>query len=71
MLTQSVAYSWNAALAPDERHIVSTSDDGTVHLWDLDEQRVANRICAITGGLWTEDLWQRYLPQLPYRPPCR
>ncbi|MFE3188604.1 NACHT and WD repeat domain-containing protein [Nocardia sp. NPDC059240] len=69
-LTQSIAYSWSASLAPDERHLASSSTDGTLHLWDLDEQHAADRICAITGGLWTEDLWHRYLPQLPYRPPC-
>ncbi|MEC3954911.1 WD40 repeat domain-containing protein [Nocardia sp. CDC153] len=69
-LAQSVSYSWNAALAPDRRHIASASTDGTLHLWDLDEQHAVDRICALTGTMWTEDLWHRYLPQLPYHPPC-
>ncbi|WP_067818814.1 WD40 repeat domain-containing protein [Nocardia inohanensis] len=70
-LTQSDGYSWNATLAPDDRHVASASSDGTVHLWNLDENAAIDRICAITGDMWTEELWKHRLPQLPYSPPCR
>lgn len=69
-LVQSDAYAWNATLAPDGRHAASSSRDGTVHLWDLDEQHAIDRICTVTGSMWTPELWRRYLPQLPYKPPC-
>ncbi|MEC3913188.1 WD40 repeat domain-containing protein [Nocardia sp. CDC160] len=69
-LQQSGRYAGNAALAPDGQHVVSGSSDGTIHLWDLDVQHAVDRVCAVTGNMWTEDLWHRYLPQLRYAPPC-
>ncbi|MVU78848.1 hypothetical protein GPX89_16540 [Nocardia sp. ET3-3] len=70
VLNQSMNFSGDAALSPDQHHIASVSSEGTVHLWDLDEHHAIDRICALTGTLWTEALWHAYLPQLPYHPPC-
>ncbi|MBL1075077.1 hypothetical protein JK358_11800 [Nocardia sp. 2] len=55
---------------PDGRFIAGAADDGMLRLWDLDEQRVIDHICAITGGLWTRELWRSHLPDLEYNPPC-
>lgn len=62
---------WDATLTADGRFAAAASEDGAIRLWDLDEQHSIDRICTVTGKMWTEDLWQRYLPQLPYAPPCR
>jgi WD40 repeat protein len=39
-------------------------------LWDLDPARVVSQICAETGNNLTPAQWHRYIPQLPYSPPC-
>ncbi|HEX6343690.1 WD40 repeat domain-containing protein [Umezawaea sp.] len=56
--------------SPDGRSLASTSFDATVRLWDLDAGHAIDRICALSRGVLTEDLWDRYLPQLNYDPPC-
>ncbi|WP_460729645.1 nSTAND1 domain-containing NTPase [Nocardia heshunensis] len=69
-LADTSTSDWNATLAPDGLHAAAGAKDGALRLWDLDEQHAVTRICAATGSMWTEDLWHRYLPQLPYNPPC-
>lgn len=63
--------NWSTKFLPAGNSAIGTSSDGRADLWDLDEQHAVDRICAITGSMWTEELWKRYLPQLPYAPPCR
>jgi hypothetical protein len=46
------------------------SADHNVWLWNLDLSQVIDRICAITSGNLTPSQWTRYIPQLPYDPPC-
>ncbi|MEV6771405.1 WD40 repeat domain-containing protein [Nocardia sp. NPDC051030] len=55
---------------PSGRYLAATAVGGSLLLWDLDEQHAITRICAVTGTMWTPELWQYYLPQLPYNPPC-
>ncbi|MET9488754.1 hypothetical protein [Nocardia sp. NPDC006630] len=69
-LLQSGPYSWDASLDSDGRSVAAGSADGAIRLWDLDEQHAIDRICTVTGSMWTPELWHRYLPQLPYKPPC-
>ncbi|MGV9820355.1 NACHT and WD repeat domain-containing protein [Nocardia xishanensis] len=59
---------WTAQFLPHGNHLVISG--GGLRVWDLDVSRSIDRICDVTGSLLTEDLWQRHLPQLPYRPPC-
>ncbi|MGV9612391.1 NACHT and WD repeat domain-containing protein [Nocardia xishanensis] len=59
---------WTAQFLPHGNHLVISG--GGIRVWDLDVSRSIDRICDVTGSLLTEDLWQRHLPQLPYRPPC-
>lgn len=61
---------WTLAFPPNDHHLIGVGEGGAIRLWDLTEQTAVDRVCAITGKLWTPELWQRYLPQLPYRPPC-
>jgi len=37
---------------------------------DLDVAEQAGRICAAAGDPITREEWQRYLPDLAFRPPC-
>ncbi|MEC3913185.1 nSTAND1 domain-containing NTPase [Nocardia sp. CDC160] len=69
-LTESTDKLWNAVIHPSGRVIIGVGSNGAIRLWNLDDRHATNRICAITGSMWTEDLWHRYLPQLPYHPPC-
>ncbi|MEV6069699.1 hypothetical protein AB0L82_24395 [Nocardia sp. NPDC052001] len=61
---------WTLDFTPDGHALTSVAEDGAILLWDLDEQPAIDRVCAITGKYWTPELWRRYLPQLPYHPPC-
>lgn len=70
-LTESGVAVGRSTLSPDNRHLGAVAaDTGTLFLWDLDEQHAVDRICATTGGMWTETRWRQVLPQLPYQPPC-
>ncbi|WP_435593185.1 NACHT and WD repeat domain-containing protein [Nocardia sp. bgisy118] len=60
--------NWTAQFLPHGNHLVISG--GGLRVWDLDISHAIDRICNVTGSLLTEDLWQRHLPQLPYRPPC-
>ncbi|TDC78905.1 hypothetical protein E1283_03895 [Streptomyces hainanensis] len=60
----------SVAFTPDGGTLVTASRDGTVRLWALDPDRAAERICAATRGVLTPEVWERHLPDQPYRPPC-
>ncbi|WP_280217210.1 NACHT and WD repeat domain-containing protein [Nocardia neocaledoniensis] len=59
-----------AILHPGGGHLVVLTDNGQLGVWDLVPERVADRICAATGDLLTQQVWERQLPNVPYRPPC-
>ncbi|MFE6862685.1 WD40 repeat domain-containing protein [Nocardia sp. NPDC057668] len=70
-LAESAHQSWHIALHPDTTMVAAGGADGAIRLWDLNEEHAIDRICAVTGSIWTEELWQRYLPaDQPYHPPC-
>lgn len=59
-----------AAMSPDGRVLATGSDDHTIQLTLLDEDQARSRICTTTAGNLTPSQWQRYVPELPFTPPC-
>jgi hypothetical protein len=54
------------------RPILITAGVGTtVRLWNTDAGQVAARLCSVAGTPITRVEWDHYLPDRPYRPPCR
>ncbi|BEK95029.1 WD40 repeat domain-containing protein [Nocardia seriolae] len=66
----TAGYSDASSLAIGRDLLATVTTEGTFALWDLDAGHAVDRICSVTGVFWTEDLWHRYLPQLPYHAPC-
>ncbi|MBL1078530.1 hypothetical protein JK358_29405 [Nocardia sp. 2] len=62
--------SWSIDFGPGDRILAGAREGGEIRLWDLDVQHAIDRICAITGEMWTPELWEQYLPRLSYDPPC-
>ncbi len=58
------------AFGADGHTLVSGAQDRTARLWDVDPERVAGRVCAITGPALSPAEWERHFPGLGYRPPC-
>ena len=62
---------------PDGRRLATSGDPDTTRaaLWDhtaLNRLRAdpAAAACAITGGGFTAEEWEAYIPETPYRPTC-
>jgi WD40 repeat protein/energy-coupling factor transporter ATP-binding protein EcfA2 len=56
--------------ASDDRTLISAGDDHTVRVFGTDPEEVAQEICATVSPVISRAQWRRYLPDLPYRPPC-
>ncbi|MGV9680660.1 nSTAND1 domain-containing NTPase [Nocardia sp. NPDC003482] len=70
LTTGHLASVTSAAYSPDGRVLATASADHTIELSTPDPELAARRICATTRGVLTRELWQRYVPELTYRPPC-
>ncbi len=54
------------------RKILATGGaDGIARLWNTDPGQVADYICSVAGDPVTKAEWEKYVPDLSYRPPCR
>ena len=69
-LTGPTAGVGSVAFSPDG-HTLAAVGIGTIRLWDLDVDHAIDRICATTSNNLTPEQWARYIPELPYDPPCR
>jgi WD40 repeat protein len=58
------------AFNPDGHTLASVSWDATLRIWDRRTARDSARICNAIGLGLTEQLWNQYIGQLPYNPPC-
>jgi WD40 repeat protein len=58
------------AFDTDRSVLASGGADKQARLWDTDPDRVAAYICATAGDPITRDEWAKYVPGLPYHPPC-
>jgi WD40 repeat protein/transcriptional regulator with XRE-family HTH domain len=56
---------------PGRPLLVTAGVGTTVRLWNTDAEQVAVRFCAVAGTPITRAEWDHYLPDRPYRPPCR
>lgn len=54
----------------DSRYLVPMFAGVSSEILDLDTEAVAARVCARVGDPITRDEWNRYLPDLAYKPPC-
>ena len=70
-LLGSTAAVSDIAFSADGRTLVAATDALTMPVWDLDPAAAARRVCATAGSPITPAEWNRYLPDLPYQPPCR
>ncbi|MEV6339878.1 WD40 repeat domain-containing protein [Nocardia vinacea] len=50
--------------------LMTASGPGGIRWWDLDPQHAADRICDVTRGVLTPQVWRDHMSQLPYAPPC-
>ncbi|WP_069815554.1 nSTAND1 domain-containing NTPase [Streptomyces sp. TP-A0874] len=69
-LTMTTGPVHTVTFAPDGHALAVTSDDGVVGVWSLAVDDVARRICAGSAGALGPEQWSRFIPQLPYDPPC-
>jgi WD40 repeat protein len=68
-LTVSTVPVDGVAFSPDGHTLATSSDDGTIRLWNLNVQYAIQRICSAAGDL-TPGQWHQYIPQLRYQPSC-
>ncbi|GAB2924091.1 hypothetical protein GCM10022245_66080 [Streptomyces mayteni] len=65
----TVELAFGLAYAPDGDVLVTRTEDN-LRIWVLDPDSNRDVICDATRGALTPEVWERHLPDLPYRPPC-
>ncbi|MEU2489554.1 hypothetical protein ACN6K8_003425 [[Kitasatospora] papulosa] len=70
VLLPSTSFNSDWAFSPDARTVTATNREGSISLWALDVADVKKRLCTRLGARISPEQWKRYLPELPYAPPC-
>ena len=50
--------------------LIGADGDYTIRIWNLDAAAAIQHICATTANVLTSVQWEKYVPELPYHPPC-
>jgi WD40 repeat protein len=50
--------------------LIGADGDYTIRIWNLDAAAAIQHICATTVNVLTSAQWEKYVPELPYHPPC-
>jgi WD40 repeat protein len=58
------------AFDPERGTLAAGGKQATVRLWTIDPEEVAAYVCATSGAPITRSEWTKYVPDVPYRPPC-
>ncbi|MFF4893421.1 nSTAND1 domain-containing NTPase [Micromonospora chersina] len=61
---------YTIAFARDGHTLAAAGRTATVWLWNTDMAAGSDEVCTVTGDLLTPSEWARYVPSLPYQPPC-
>jgi WD40 repeat protein/transcriptional regulator with XRE-family HTH domain len=61
---------FSVAWSPDSTTLAAGGADKSVRLYTADPVRATAAICAHAGSPVTETEWAKYVPDLPYAPPC-
>jgi WD40 repeat protein len=69
-LTGSQGLILSVAFSPNGQFLASGGVDGVVRLWPTNANQAIRWICTAIPGILTPQLWQHYIPDLPFNPPC-
>ncbi|WP_026422616.1 WD40 repeat domain-containing protein [Actinokineospora inagensis] len=70
-LTGHTGIVYSAVFSSDGKRLASGSSDGTVRLWELDPDRLTQRVCTAAHNVLTAEQWHNHLSAgLAYQPPC-
>ncbi|MSP13656.1 MAG: hypothetical protein EXR62_11960 [Chloroflexi bacterium] len=70
LLTGHKNYVLSLAFSPDSNTLASGSGDNTVILWDVSLESWQSRACGIANRNLTQEEWQKYTGDEPYRKTC-
>ncbi|MDJ0343036.1 hypothetical protein QMK19_24745 [Streptomyces sp. H10-C2] len=57
-------------MSSDSRTLAASASNSTIWLWNTDTDQVAAYICTVIASKITREEWKKYVPDLPYNPPC-